>query len=174
MKKQIRFRNPAALMGGILSLAAFGASAQQFSIAWHRVANGGATSIGGAYRVLGTIGQAEAGALTSGAGGAVSRGVLSTAGAPAAHTAFQLTAGFGAIVLQQPGAPMLGLASAPGGGLFTWTTTAPGYTLQQGTSLDPSGTWTDVDAPVVTNGSRYEIAVPMPSGARTMFYRLRK
>ena len=51
----------------LLCASSFRASAQIYSIDWHKVAGGGGTSTGGLYSISGTIGQHDAGGpLTDG------------------------------------------------------------------------------------------------------------
>jgi hypothetical protein len=60
----MRTTHPLAI--GLVSITASAASAQVFSIDWHRVAGGGGQSSGGDFAVSGTIGQAEAGSPMTG------------------------------------------------------------------------------------------------------------
>lgn len=153
--------------------------AANYSIPWHRFAAGGAVSVGGAYRSQGTLGQADAGTLRSVSVMTLQTEAIATPGTPSASPSatspsYSLVGGFQAVALQTPGAPTL--AMIPGGapGSFTWATTVQGYVLQQCAHMDGEGGWTDVDAPVTTNGNVYSITVPQQPGAGVMFYRLRK
>ncbi len=158
-----------------LLFAAISARAQQYSIPWHKIAGGGSASAGGTFHVAGTIGQAEAGVFGSMATTPAPLSQELAAATPSqTPTTYQLVAGFRAIALQTPGAPTLKFSGTSAGGVFSWSASAPGYTLQQSTSLNPGTAWADVDTPVVTNGNTLQIVLPQPSGAIVMFYRLRK
>ena len=73
----------AALAGGNLARAQSGGG---FDLTWSTIDGGGGTSTGGVFSISGTIGQPDAGAMSSGS--------------------FQLTGGFWGVV-QTPGAPLL-------------------------------------------------------------------
>lgn len=159
------------VLGLILSQALDGA-AQRYAIPWHSLASGGFSSSGGTYRIVATIGQPNAGSLSSMSSSTASRSKTSGGTASAGYAVYQVVAGFGAIALQTQGAPALSLASTGGNYLFSWNAGSTGYALQQSSSLEPPGDWIDVDVPVVTNGNRCELQLPTPSGARTLFFRL--
>lgn len=156
-------------LAALLVFAGLSADAARFTIPWHRMAAGGTTVSGGRYRLVGNIGQANAG--TAGSGSNVA---LFGASPQAAHV-YQLTAGFTAVVLQQsPTAPQLTFSGGGQAGVFAWSTTGSGGTLQQSTSLDGDATWTDVDAQVTTNGTVRTVQIQIPEGRNVIFYRLRQ
>src|SRR5688572_9273410 len=84
--------------------------AQTFSIDWFTVDGGGGTSTGGVFKVSGTVGQADAGAM--GGGG------------------FLLQGGFwSGIAVQTPGAPFLYITNGPAGIVVYWERPATGFVL---------------------------------------------
>ncbi len=134
-----------------LLLPALG-SAQQYSIDWFTVDGGGGPSTGGVYTVSGTIGQPDAGAMSSGT--------------------FTLSGGFWAAIaaVQTPGAPYLWITlTATNTALIWWELSSTSWRLQATTNLVPTGAvWADCS--YQTNGATcYRLESP-PSGNR--FYRL--
>jgi hypothetical protein len=120
-----RARLAITILAATIASAAFllPASAQQYSINWYKVADGGATSAGGAFSLSGTIGQHDAGGPLSGGN-------------------YSLTGGFWApATLQTPGAPQLYIfLTATNTAVISWTAPAPGWTLRQTPALTgPNG-----------------------------------
>src|SRR5881628_362507 len=124
--------------------------AQTYSIDWFTIDGGGGASSGGVYSVAGTIGQPDAGNLSGGS--------------------YTLVGGFWGIVstVQTPGAPFLSFERQGGSLRVFWPKPATGFVLQQ--SSTPSGSWSYVGYPYVTNATHVSITVS-PVGNR--FYRLR-
>jgi hypothetical protein len=135
------------LLGSLFSLAA---SAQTYSVDWHKVSGGGSTSTNGQYSLSGMIGQHDA-------GGPMTNGVYS------------LTGGFWVLptVVQVTDAPTLTIAAAtPGQATISWSPATPGYFLQESAGLSPAN-WTNSPS-----GAANPITVPAPPPAK--FYRLNK
>ena len=131
---------------------AFAASAQQYSINWHKVAGGGDTSAGGAFLLSGTIGQHDA-------------------GGPMAGGNYSLTGGFWApLVVQTPGAPLLYIfLTTTNTAVVWWPAPSPGWNLRQSSSLT-GASWADSTAPVnVVNGQNQ---VVIPAGPGNQYFRL--
>ena len=130
------------------------ASAQSYSIDWHKVSGGGGTSTGGVYSVSGTIGQPDAGGAMIGGN-------------------FSLTGGFWSLLAgQTPGAPLLTITlSSTNTALVSWPSPSTGFALQQNTNLSTPN-WMTPSEPVTDNGTNKFIVVSPPAGRR--FYRLSK
>jgi hypothetical protein len=143
-------------LGAAFALAA-SASAQNFSIDWFTIDGGGGTSTGGVFSVSGTIGQPDAGVMSSGN--------------------YSLVGGFWGIVaaVQTPGAPLLSVERLGGSVRVFWPRPATDFLLDQTTALAvPPGAsaWSPVPFPYSTNATHISITVPAPTGNK--FYRLRK
>jgi len=145
---RLAFRVIACLFLGLVSMA----SAQSYSIDWHKVAGGGGTSTGGVYSVSGTIGQPDA-------SGAMSGGTYS------------VTGGFWALVqvVQTPGAPWLTVSSAGNSVIVSWPNTGS-FTLQQNASLAGGG-WATSGFGVSTANGTNSITINSPVG--NLFFRLK-
>ena len=151
MKHPIRQALTPALVLAVWAASAT-ANAQSYSIDWHTLDGGGATSTGGMYSVTGTLGQPDA-ALTLMTGGN-----------------FSLTGGFWALfAVQTPGAPPLSVQRLGGAVRVFWPKPAAGYVLDQ--SLTVTGAWSQVPLPYTTSATDISVSVPSPVGNR--FYRLR-
>ena len=136
----------------IWSLAAVAASAQSYSINWHKVAGGGGTSSGGSYSVSGTIGQPDASGVMAGG-------------------SYSLTGGFWSMVAAVPvaGLPALSIKYVnPNSVVVSWPNTGS-YVLQQKTSLT-TGTWATSTNAVTTANSTSSITITPPAGS--LFFRL--
>jgi hypothetical protein len=133
--------------------AAIIASAQQYSIDWHKVAGGGGTSTNGQYSVSGTIGQADAGSMSGGN--------------------YALQGGFWGVVaaVPSPGAPPLTITPTGPNVIVSWPSPSTGFGLQENLGLDP-GTWSAVPPTNSDNGTIKSIVVPAGPGNR--FYRLKR
>src|SRR5262245_54934975 len=100
-------------------------SAQQFSIAWSKIAGGGGASAGGQYDLRGTIGQHDA-------------------GGPMTNGQYSVIGGFWALpqAIQVTGAPSLAITpAAPGFATLSWTPGTPGFVLQESANLNED--WTN-------------------------------
>lgn len=137
-----------------LGLMALSATAQNYSLDWHKVAGGGATSTGGVYTVSGTIGQHEASLSVSGGSDS-------------------LTGGFWALyAMQTSGAPTLFITKSGDKAVLYWLASATGYQLESKTALANPAAWTAVlPAPTIANGFNY---VTNPIAAGNNFYRLHR
>ena len=124
-----------------------GTHAQDFALDWFSIVGGGGTSTGGVYAVSGTIGQPDAGVMQGGQ--------------------FALQGGFwsilasGRIVL-----PSLHITRADGQVIVTWDPLAPGFVLEENTSLSPTG-WSPVPG-----GDTSPVTLSVTTGSR--FFRLRR
>jgi len=121
--------------------------AQNYSIDWYKVADGGGTSSGGVYAVSGTIGQPDAsGALTGGS--------------------YSLTGGFWSLfAVQTPGAPLLTITYAGSQAIVSWSPSVTGWTLQTNANL-ATATWGNYAGSVVNSS----ITNAPPTG--NLFFRL--
>ena len=151
---KINFRIPkkrCAIAILLLAWTALTAHAQQYSIAWYKVAGGGGTSTNGQYSVSGTIGQQDAsGALTGGG--------------------YSLTGGFWAVV-QTAGLPRLNVTQAGNSVIVSWADTGR-YTLQQNRNLAEPAGWATSGYSVTTNSpaGTNSITITPPTGR--LFFRL--
>jgi hypothetical protein len=109
------------------ALVQISVSAQNYSIAWSKVAGGGGTCTGGVYTVRGTVGQPDA-------SGAVSGGQYSVAGG--------FWAPFNVAVVQTPGGPLLTITHSGNSVTISWpfSQASTGFILQQNSDL-ANGTW---------------------------------
>jgi len=136
-----------------LLLAASSLVAQQYSVDWFKVADGGGTSTNGQYSVSGTIGQPDA-------GGAMSGGQYS------------VTGGFWALinVVQTPGAPTLYVSHSGNTVTVYWQDVAGWNLIQSGNLTTPIGSWSASSSPNLTGGTNY-LNLVNPSG--NIFFRLK-
>ena len=125
--------------------------AQQYSVAWYKIAGGGGASTGSTYQVTGTIGQPDAGT-------AMSVGTYS------------LTGGFWSLiaVVQISGAPSLTITHSVNGLNISWPYPSSGWTLQQNSNLATTA-WSATGG-VSNDGTNNFITIPSPSG--NLFFRL--
>ncbi len=147
--KSLSFSLLAALA---LTLSASSVSAQSYSIDWYKIAGGGGTSSNGQFSVSGTIGQHDA-------------------GGPMVGGNFSLTGGFWSLlsVVQTVGSPTIRIfMTSTNTAVVAWPASATGFTLQQDSSLSPSG-WTTAGSPI-TVGSEFQVIIAPPVGRE--FYRL--
>ena len=138
----------AVLAGGNLARAQSGGG---FDLTWSTIDGGGGTSTGGVFSVSGTIGQPDAGVMSSGS--------------------FQLTGGFWGVV-QTPGAPLLRITRSGGNVILAWPAAATGFRLQQ-SSVVPAGdgAWSYVATLPVLVGGENRVTLAVTPGHR--FFRLR-
>ena len=99
---------------------------QNYSVNWHTIDGGGGSSTGGAFSVIGTIGQPDATA------------------APMAGGPYSLSGGFWTpYVAQSEEAPVLSVTWADAGqATLSWTPDLPGWVLQETSSLTTTN-WSD-------------------------------
>jgi len=136
----------------ILSLALpVAGMAQQYSIAWYKVAGGGGTSTNGQYSLSGTIGQADAGPAMSGGN-------------------YSLTGGFWSLisVAQTPGAPTIYI-SGSGSSVTVFWQSVTGWSLQQNSNLQ-TPVWSYSGGVTSAGGTNYLILTPPPAG--NLYFRL--
>lgn len=136
-----------------LSLVATPALAQ-YSIDWYKIAGGGGTSTGGVYSLSGTIGQADAGAMSGGN--------------------YSLIGGFWSIVAAVPtaGSPLLTITrTLTNTVVVSWPSPSTGFVLQQNSDLT-TPSWANAPQNPVDNGTTKSIVVNPPVGS--LFYRLIK
>jgi len=127
----------------------------QYSIDWSTVDGGGGTSTGGVYAITGTIGQPDAGSMSSGN--------------------FTLQGGFWGIIaaVQTPGAPTLSIFRTTTNTVaVTWPSPSTGWNLQQNTNSVSSLNWSNVTSGITDDGATKTLIVNLPTGNR--FYRLHK
>ncbi len=140
-----------ATLLGILGLSATLASAQTYSVDWHKIAGGGGTSTNTTYAISGTIGQSEAGGMMT-AGG------------------YSVTGGFWSLVsvVQTPGSPTLLISNVDPQIVVSWSSSATGFTLQTNSNLSNTNGWSNYTGTVINN------SVTNPSPAGTLFFRLKQ
>ena len=127
--------------------------AQNYSIDWYKVTDGGGTSTNGQYSLSGTIGQPDAsGAMTGGN--------------------YSVTGGFWSLyAVQTPGAPLLTITYAGGKAIVSWPSPAIGFVLQTNSNL-ATDTWVNYGGIVGDNGIiKTETNAP-PVG--NLFFRLKQ
>jgi hypothetical protein len=128
--------------------------AQQYSIAWFKVAGGGGTSSNAQYIVNGTIGQPDASvAMTGGS--------------------YSVTGGFWSLyAVQTPGAPLLTIRlTGANSATVSWPSVSTGFVLQQNASLTTTN-WSDFAG--TTNDDGVTKSVNIPSTAGNLFFRLKQ
>lgn len=124
--------------------------AQQYSIDWYKVADGGGTSTGGVYAVSGTIGQPDASATLTGGNYSVTGGYWSLIN-----------------VVQTPGVPTLTITYAGNQAIVSWPASVAGFTLQTNTTL-ASGSWGNYLGQVANN------SVTNAPSRGNLFFRLKQ
>ena len=129
-------------------------SAQSYSIDWFTIDGGGGSSTGGVFSVSGTIGQPDAGHLSSGN--------------------FSLEGGFWGIIaaVQTPGSPLLSVAVASANHVaLSWVSSAA-FRVQQNLSLANTNGWSTVNTntfPIVVSNGTNTITLPVSGN---QFFRL--
>ena len=122
----------------------------QYAIDWFTIDGGGGQSSGGAYTLVGTIGQPEAATSSGGA--------------------YTLEGGFWSAFPTEDG-PSIRIFHAEEKLVLAWPNPSTGFQLQLSPSLTAPA-WTNVnDVPMISGGEK-QVSQPLESGAR--FYRLRK
>jgi hypothetical protein len=145
-------KNQAFALVLLASAFCFRASAQSYSIDWHKVAGGGGTSTNSQYSLTGTIGQPDASsAMTSGQ--------------------YSVSGGFWSLyAVQTAGAPLLTISYAGNKAIVSWPSPSTGFTLQTNGNL-ATGTWVNYGGIIGDNGTiKTETNAPPPG---TLFFRLR-
>jgi hypothetical protein len=129
------------------------AIAQNYSIDWYKIADGGGTSAGGPYSVSGTIGQHDAGGQMVGAN-------------------YSLTGGFWSLIaaVPAPGLPSLTISQSANTVTISWPATGS-YILLQNANL-ATGNWTTNTAPVSMANGTNSITISPPVG--NLFFRLKQ
>ena len=141
------------LLGAALICAA-SSHAQNYAIDW-QIDAGGGTSTGGVYSVSGTIGQPDAGTMSSGG--------------------YSLNGGFWSLLslVQTPDAPLLTITfTSTNTAMVSWPSPSTGFNLQQNTNGIGALNWSNVSAGIQDNGTIKYLIVNPPAGNR--FYRLFK
>jgi len=136
-----------------LLFAALQTRAQSYSVDWHKVASGGASS-NGQYSVSGTIGQPDASVAMSGGN-------------------FSVTGGFWSLinVVQTPGASTLYISHSGNTVTVYWQDVAGWNLVQSGNLTTPIGSWSASSSPTLTGGTNY-LNLTNPAG--NIFFRLQK
>jgi hypothetical protein len=134
-----------------LWLSAVRAPAQSYSIDWFTIDGGGGSTFGGIYQVSGTIGQPDAGTMTSGS--------------------YILHGGFWGRLATLP--PRLTISYAADSANICWPYPSSGYVLEQSdTLINP--VWTAIPLPPPTQVDAITWCVTLQTGPAPKFYRLRK
>src|ERR1039457_754291 len=136
-----------------LLLITLAAQAQNYSIDWYKVADGGGTSTGGTYQVSGSIGRHDAGGPMTGGN-------------------FSLTGGFWSLyAVQTPGASLLTIKlTTTNTAMVYWPSPSTSYNFQVNTNLATTN-WVTPAETVTDNGTIKYIIIAPPAGNR--FYRLK-
>ena len=135
-----------------LSVGAWRASAQNYSINWSKVAGGGGTSTNGQYTVSGTIGQPDA-------------------GAPMSSGQYSVTGGFWAVTaVQTVGAPLLTIRGAGNSVIISWPSASTGFQLQASGNV-ATPVWLNFPSPTNDDGTNKSVIISPPAG--TEFFRLK-
>ena len=126
--------------------------AQNFSIDWYKVADGGGTSTNGQYTISGTIGQSDA-------------------SAPMIGGQYSFTGGFWSIidVVQTAGLPKLTVTHSGNSVTVSWANTGS-YTLQQNANLANTAGWAASGYAITTANGTSSISLTSPAG--NLFFRL--
>ncbi len=139
-----------------LLLGPWTGQAQSYAIDWFTIDGGGGVSKGGTYTLVGTVGQPDAGRLTSEGRSVIGGfwGWIST--------------------VETPGAPELTISQETSTGevLLEWPAPSTGWVLQESNQLQPAGTWSAVSTVPVLTGSHRRVTILNPIGNR--YYRLFK
>jgi hypothetical protein len=141
------------LVAALLALVATWQSRADYSIDWFKIAGGGGTSTNGQYSVSGTIGHADAGAMSGGN--------------------YAVAGGFWGIlsIVQTPGAPLLRIVpTATNAVVVAWPAPSSGFKLQFNADLNTTN-WADVGQTPTVVGGENQVIVSPPVGNR--FFRLK-
>ncbi len=140
-----------AVLAGCLSAPVL--SAQTYTILWHTIGPGG-SGAGGIYTLSCSIGQWDAGHMSSGK--------------------YTLDGGFWAIIaVQSSNAPLLTITRTRTNTVaVSWPSPSTGFTLQQNTNGIATVNWSTVTATPTDDGTTKTLIVNPPTGNR--FYRLKQ
>lgn len=130
--------------------------AQNYAVDWFTIDGGGGTTTGGVYSVTGTIGQADAGAMSGGS--------------------YTLQGGFWGVVaaVQTTNAPLLSIDhTTTNSVIISWAATATGWQLQENANLTTTN-WVNVATVPQEVGGRKQVVAPLPTAPACKFYRLHK
>jgi len=149
---------PAFALTLLASAFCFRASAQSYSIDWHKIAGGGGISTNSQYSVTGTIGQPDAS--------------VAMTGGPMIGSSYSLTGGFWSLyAVQTPGAPLLTITQVGNEAIVSWPSPSTGFVLQTNGSL-ATGTWVNYGGIVGDNGTIKSETNAPPVG--NLFFRLKQ
>ena len=141
----------------VLMFATVSARAQNYAIDWSTIDGGGGASTGGPYAISGTLGQPDAGVMSS--------------------VFYGLGGGFWSVTTIVPSQtnPKLSIELLPGRVVRVfWTRPAEGYVLEEVGAItsSPVTGWSPVPvAAYQTNATHISFTIPMPTGNR--LFRLR-
>ena len=129
------------------------AQSQAYAIDWHSIDGGGGASTGALYSVSGTVGQPDAGKMSS--------------------ATYRIDGGFWGIiaVVPAPGAPLLSIQLTNSGVILSWPAPSTGFVLQENPAAG-TGTWTAVTNGVNVVGGQNQVLVS--PAIENKFYRLKK
>lgn len=129
------------------------ALAQAYSIDWHSIDGGGGTSTGDVYSITGTIGQPDAGTMSS--------------------DNYTVSGGFWGIIaaVQTPGAPLLTITRSNTFAIVSWPDSGTAFRLENKSDLSLANGWATVPQIRITNATIISVTVPVASG--NSFYRLK-
>ncbi len=150
----MKTNNPLLSSIAALAFCASACLAADYSIDWSTIDGGGGTSTGSVFAVSGTIGQPDAGTMSSGN--------------------YTLQGGFWGVitVVQTAGAPWLTLFyTSTNTVAVCWPNIDPNWKLHWTRDLG-TGPWTDVAPPYPTSGTNCIYVELVPTGNK--FYRLHK
>ena len=126
-----------------------------FDLTWSTIDGGGGFSSGAQFQLSGTIGQADAGALTGGN--------------------FKLEGGFwsGLTLIQTDGSLLLKIKLTDAGmAILSWPLSLAGFTLEETANLAQPNSWNAVPQAIVNTTTEHTITVPAAGIIKC--YRLRK
>lgn len=130
------------------------AVSEPYSVRHWTIDSGGGTSSSARFQVIGTIGQPESGATSTG-------------------NRFSMSSGFwhGIRTIQVTGLPTLRIRrSGQRGAVLSWVDNGIPVVLEQSPSGEP-GSWSDSERSILTTGGRSEVSFPAVSASR--IFRLR-
>jgi hypothetical protein len=123
----------------------------QYSIDWFTVDSGGGTTSDGVYEITGTIGQPDAGSVTTGD--------------------YVIEGGFWSDLEAAPELPGLTIELvSPSSVLVSWPAPANGFVLQQNTNVTTTNWVAVTNPPVVANGEKQVTVSPLVGNR---YYRLK-
>jgi hypothetical protein len=163
MKTQLAFKIVVAPILGLWVAIATNAVAQSYKIGWSTIDGGGGSSSGagifGAFAVVGTVGQPDAGPALAGSG---------------ASGSYRITGGFWSFLGNGAfPAPALRISLSGTSAVLSWPNPSTGFQLQECPVLGgPANSWSDVQQTPTIHGADQRVTVPAASASR--FYRLRK